>query len=318
VATPCVIDGPPSPPGVSNTFTVQTFASHDGSGAALDNGSVTFTPVVGTNNVVSLTLKGIPSIVVLAALPSNFNAGTGSSSPQTSALSIDVQDAASQTIAGPYQNNVTVTDPDAETYGTSLTGSPCTANVCTLTSSTDAAAVTFNYKGVAENPVTITTGGTGLSSAGTAVFTPVLQPIVWVAGSSSLYTGSSPVTAPVGQGCGAAVSCGVDLYALSGTGSTGSDSYKEPGFTTTPYNKTLTTINGTSCAAFANSLTAVDDTATNGGETTFTATATSNTAGVCLRVVSDGLAAANHGSGGPAFVVTYTTSQISGSSKRRQ
>ena len=109
---------------------------------------------------------------------------------------------------------------------------------------------------------------------------------------------------------------GIDLFTTDNTstvGYSGTEGYHEDGYTDSPYNKVLTTINGTSCAAFA-SLGA----ANVSNDTVFTATATSNTAGTCTRVVSDGLAAANHGAGGPQFVVTYTTSSVNASSKHRR
>ena len=320
---PCTVNGPPSPPGQADAYTVTTYDAIGGAGGggnALDTGGVTFTPTVGTNNVVNVTLNGIPFSVTIGALTNQAVDTAGQMQP----LTVTVKDHSGQTITGTYAQVVRITDPDPATYGASVkgtslsgthTGSGCTTTCVDLQTDTDTATLTYN--GLAEDPVTLTSTTPGVTggNAGTATFTPNLSAIVYAAGPSSLYTGTNPVTAPTNQGCGTTTACGVDLYALSGTGSSGTESYAEPGYTDGPYNKTLTTIDGTSCTAFA-SLSAADNTGTS--RTDFLATATTASAGVCLRVVSDGLAAANHGTGGPAFVVTYTTLQVKGQGKRRQ
>jgi hypothetical protein len=256
---------------------------------------------------------GIPATVAITGVPPSSGPGSfaagGSTpgSPATATLTVTAKDAANQTIAsGTYANNITVTDPDANgTQGSYLTGThpgTCPPGTCVvLTGPADT--VTLNYGGLAEDPVTISATGSGVTT-GTATFTPVLQPITLVAG--------GPTTTLAGGGPG------IDLYTIDNTspvGYSGTISYSEAGYTTTPYNRTLTTINGTSCAAFANE-TAVDNTAA--GQTDFTETASSNTAGSCTRVVSDGLAAAGHGSGGPSFRASYTTSTVGASSKHRK
>jgi len=307
VPCPCTVNGPPSPPGVSNTFTIQTFASTNGSGTALDTGSVTFTPTAGVNNPQTVTLMGIPKTVTITNVPAAFNAGGSTpGSPATATLAITVKDAAGVTIAsGTYANNITVTDPDANgTQGSQLTGTnpgTCPPGTCVvMTGPADTA--TLNYGGLAEDPVTLSATGSGVTT-GTATFTAVLQAITLVAG--------GPTTTLAGGGPG------IDLFTTDNTspiGYSGTISYSEAGYTTTPYNRTLTTINGTSCAAFA-SESAVDN--TGAGQTDFTETASSNTAGSCTRVVSDGLALAGHGAGGTSFRVSYTTSSVQASSKHR-
>jgi hypothetical protein len=298
---PCTVNGPPSPPGQSDTYTINTFDTSNGTGNNLDTGGVTFTPTAGQNNAQTITLKGIPKTVVIGSVPAGFNAGTGS---QTQALTITVKDAASQTIAsGTYANPITLSDPDTSgTQGSQLTGTnvgSCSGTCVTLNGPSDTA--TLNYGGLAENPVSLSATGTGVTTAN-ATFTPVLAAISLVAG--------APTSALGGPG--------IDLYTTNNTstvGYSGKISYTEAGFTTTPYNQTLTTINGSSCAAFA-TVGAADNTGT--GNTDFTATATANVAGQCTRVVSDGLAASGHGSGGPSFLVTYTTSSLNNSSHARR
>jgi len=306
---PCTVAGPPSPPGVSNTFTINTFDVNNGTGNNLDTGSVTFTPTAGSTNPQTVTLMGIPKTVSITNVPAAFAAGGSTpGSPATATLTVTVNDAANQPITtGTYANNVTVTDPDANgTQGSQLTGThpgTCPPGTCVvMTGPADTA--TLNYGGLAEDPVTLSATGTGVTT-GTATFTAVLQPITLVAG--------GPVTTLAGGGPG------IDLYTndnTSPTGYKGTISYSEAGYTTTPYNRTLTTINGSSCAAFATEA-AVDN--TGAGQTDFTETAiASPVAGSCTRVVSDGLGAAGHGSGGPQFRVSYTTSSVQASSKHRK
>jgi hypothetical protein len=171
-----------------------------------------------------------------------------------------------------------------------------------LQTSTDTATLTYN--GLAEDPVTLTSSASGVTgpNSGAATFTPTLHAITHTTGGNSASAGS-----PVG----------IDLFTndnASTVGYSGTEGYHEDGYTDSPYNKVLTTIAGTSCAAFA-----TIGAANASNDTVFTATAiASPVAGTCTRVVSDGLAAANHGTGGPQFVVTYTTSSVNASSKHRQ
>ena len=298
---PCAVNGPPSPPGVSDSYQIDTFDTNNGAGNNLDRGSVTFTPTAGQNNPQSVTLKGIPKTVSISNVPAAFNAGTAS---QTQGLTITALDAAGQTIAsGTYLTPITVSDPDANgTQGSQLTGTNpgvCAGTCVIMNGPADTA--TLNYGGLAEDPVTLSATGTGVTT-GTAAFTPVLGAIMWQAGPTSSLGG-----------------IGIDLFTNDNTstiGYKGTESYSEAGYTGVPYNRTLTTINGSSCSGFA-TLAAADNVVT--GQTDFTVTSIANpAAGTCTRVVSDGLAAAGHGSGGPSFIVTYTTSSVSASSKSRQ
>jgi hypothetical protein len=291
---PCTVSGPPSPPGRSDTYLVQTFDANGGAGNNLDSGTVSVTPTAGQDNPVAITLSGVPATVAISNVPAAFNAGTGS---QAQALSITVKDAVGATIIGSYANAVTVSDPDANgTQGSQITGTnpgTCTGTCVTLTGSADTA--TLNYGGLAENPVTITASGTNVTAV-PATFTPVLAAISYVAGPTSVAAGSPR---------------GIDLFTnvnTATTGYSGVESYSEPGYTNTPYNRTLVATAATSCSAFA-TLTATDN--TTSGNTDFAATSiASPVAGSCTLTVGDGLTAAGHGSGGPQFVVTYTTSSV--------
>ena len=327
--TPCRVSGPPSPPGRVDNFSITTYdgpvAGGVATGTALDtdNGTTTATPTAGADNPIPVTLMGIPFTIAIAT-PTNQNVDTPG---QTQNLAVTVADHSGQTITGTYSQTVRVTDPDTATYGASVKGtslsgthpgSGCTTSCVDLKADTDTATLTYN--GLAEDPVTLTSSASGVpgGNAGTATFTPNLQPIGHTSGGNSSLAGT-----PVG----------IDLYTLDNTstaGYSGTEGYHEAGFTDAPYNKMLTTINPASgngdCSAFA-SLGA----ANVSNDTVFTATATANVAGVCTRVVSDGLAAPGHGINATArapqirvgptkqtFVVTYTTSSFGQSSKKRR
>jgi hypothetical protein len=306
VATPCVVNGPPSPPGQVDVYSIVTFDTAGGTGNQLDTGSASFTPVAGQNNVTSVTLMGIPDSVGITPLTSQSVDAPG----QTQVVGVTVYDHANQTITGTYANVVRITDPDPATYGASVKGtfltgthqgSGCTTSCVDLQTSTDT--VTLTYNGLAEDPVMLTSSVlTGsLSLYGAATFTPTLAAITHTTGGNSAAAGN-----PVG----------IDLFTNDNTspsGYTGTEGYHENGYTDSPYSKVLTTNNGSACTAFATL-----GAANVSNDTVFTATAiAAPAAGLCTRVVSDGLAAAGHGAGGPQFVVTYTTSQVSGSSKIR-
>lgn len=298
-ACPCTVSGPPAPAGASATMVLTTYASSDGSGAALDTGTVTFTPTIGIVNNESVTLQGIPATVAISGVPTSFAANASNSS----ALTVSVADAANQTIAsGAYANPVTISATDANgTQGVQLTGTnagSCSApTTCvSLTSATDTA--TLHYGGIAENPITISSGGTNLTTAGTATFTPVLNAITGDA--------SNPTTQLGGTG--------IDLYttnSASSVGYSGTVSYYENGFTNSPYNKTLA-LNG-SCPTIASLQTG----ANVSGETPFTAqTVASPSGGQCTLTVTDGLT--DQPNALPTFKVTYTASTIGVSGKTRR
>lgn len=297
---PCVVDGPASPPGVLNTFTITTFDTSNGTGNSLDTGTDSFTPTAGQNNPQSVTLMGIPASVVIGGVPANFAANTAG---QTATLSVTVSDADGNAISsGTYANPVTLTDPDTNgTQGSQVTGTnvgSCGSATCvTLTGPTDTA--TLNYGGLAENPATLAATGTGVTTA-TATFTPVLNAITGDAGNSTTSLGGT----------------GIDLFTTDSTsplGFSGSVSYGEFGFTNTPYNKQLSVTGGAACSTFATVAAGAD--ASN--ETPFTATAIASPVnGQCTLTVTDTLT--DQPNALPTFKVTYTTSSVSASGKHRR
>jgi hypothetical protein len=291
----CTVNGPPSPPGVPDVYTVTTFDSTLGAGNALDTGSVTFTPTAGQNNAPSLTLKGIPYTVAITGVPTTWAANT---SGQTASLTVTVKDHSAQTITGGYANAVRITDPDVEsTNGTSLTGTNvgagCTTTCVDLQTSTDT--VTLDYGGLAENPVVLASSGTALGTAGTATFTPLLNAITSDAGNSTTADGGG---------------VGIDLFTTNSSatlGYSGTVKYGELGFTNSPYSKQLSLTGTASCSTFATFSTLAN--ASN--ETPFKATAKATPAsGICTVTVTDALTDQTNTL--PTFEVTYTTSTFTG------
>jgi hypothetical protein len=297
---PCVVNGPPSPPGVVNTFTVTTFDTNNGTGNALDTGTDTFTPIAGQNNPQTVTLMGIPASVAISGVPANFAANTAG---QTATLSVTASDADGNTISsGTYANPITLTDPDTNgTQGSQVTGTnvgSCGSATCvTLTGPADTA--TLNYGGLAENAVSLAATATGVTTAN-ATFTPVLNAITGDAGNTTTSLGGT----------------GIDLFTNdsgSPLGFAGTVSYGELGFTNTPYNKQLSVTGGAACSTFAT----VTAGANASNETPFTATAiASPVSGQCTLTVTDNLT--DQPNALPTFKVTYTTSSVSASGKHRR
>ena len=300
----CTVNGPPSPPGVVDAYTITTFDATNGTGHQLDVGTTTFSPTAGQNNIINVTINGAPFTITITAIPASFAANTAS---QTANLTVTVADHAGQTITGTYNSSVRITDPDSDTTnGTHLTGthagSGCTTSCVDLLTSTDT--VTLNYGGLAENPVVLTSSNADVTAnsgtAGTGTFTPVLNAITGDAGNSTTTLGGT----------------GIDLYTTLNTspvGYSGTVKYGELGFTNSPYNKQLSITGGGSCSSFATLATG----ANSSNETPFTATAiASPAAGQCTLTVTDNLT--DQPNTLPTFKVTYTTSQVTGSAKVRK
>jgi hypothetical protein len=295
----CTVNGPASPPGVVDDFVLTTFDAANGAGNALDTATTMLTPIAGQANTGTVTLLGIPSIIIINGVPTNFHAGTPG---QTAPLTVVVEDHAGQAITGTYANPVTITDPDLNPgpNATFISGTnACGVGCVRLTGSSDT--IQFNYGGLAENPVTLISSAAGVSgpSAGTATFTPVLQPIVYFSGPHSAFPGN-----PVG----------IDLFTtdpFAMLGFTGQELYTELGFTNAPYGGVLSLQSAAGCAIFATM-----NTLPTAPTTTFIATAIpSAIAGFCSLTVTDGLT--DQMNPLPTFVVTYTTASAVGNGKQR-
>jgi hypothetical protein len=320
-----IVNGPPTPPG-TDSFRIVTYDNAaPGSGNALNAAQLNnVTITAGQSNAQSVTLGAIPKTLTISA--PTWTAGTQS---QTQSLTVTAKDGHNDTIPTAQAPNVfyvdalgapiniTVSDPDTTLHGSCVTAagpSACTSGAATsVTFSGPDTTRAFNYDGLAENPVTLTASASGATS-GTVQFQPVLNAPVF---NSSQATPS---------GVALSSSAEIDLFALTGIGSTGSESFTESGWTNTPYNHALTFANTGACTTGAGiTATAMTDIATitvganstlNGTPFTATVVASPKT-GSCPSKISDGLSL-NATDGSATLTVTYTTSVITGSSKNRQ
>jgi hypothetical protein len=194
-------------------------------GNVLSRASLSVAVVAGPNVVTTpLVLNGVPASFVI--VPPAGTAGTAFSTPQ--AVIVMVKDAAGNTIVGSYANPVTLGDSDTSGTTTTLaTSGSDNPSAGQLLSSSDV--VTLSYTGLTVAPVSISATATG-ATTGNGRFAPTLQPIV-VTTSDSL----NPSFA------------GVDFYATSGAGSSGSFATSEAGWTNNPYNRLLTVTPASGC-----------------------------------------------------------------------
>lgn len=270
-ACPCNVPGPAVPPG-SDSFTLTTYDATGGTGRVVSKASATYTITAGQTNSNTITLNGVPASLSVSGVPSG-TAGTAFGSAQS--FSVAARDADGNTILGTYANPVSLADSDssgATTIATSGSDSPAAGQ---LLSSSDS--VSLNYTGLAITPATITASASGATN-GTGTFTPTLQAIV--------YNGATVSGNPE-----------IDLYAASGTGSTGSFSASEVGWTNAPYNKSIGASAASGCSSIA--------TVSPASGTSFTATvASSPSAGTCTLTLSDGAGQTK------AVTLTYTSSSF--------
>jgi hypothetical protein len=317
----CTVSGPPSPIG-SDTFTITTYDVNDAGGHALDTNSATFTIAQGVNNSETITLNGIPASIVIGTL-NNFPAGTSASylvgGPASGGVAVTVSDADLEVITGTYANPVTVSDPDTNSDGTSLqtscptsysTGNPAAA-ATSVQFTSDTSQTTFCYGGLAEYPVTLSATATSVSggNSGSSIFTPTLNPPTYVSGSgtpSSVVVEGNPVQ--------------INLYALSGTGSTGSEKFSESGWTDAPYDRVLISLADQACSSggpFATYAIFGPEGSDSGGTTISVTVIGSPTAGACPVSISDGLT--SNGTDVPATLDTsYTSSSFGVNSIHRR
>ncbi|HEY0615254.1 MAG TPA: hypothetical protein VGC96_11455 [Candidatus Elarobacter sp.] len=325
------VNGPPSPPG-TDSFTVQTFDATGAGGHTLNAGQLNnVTITAGQNNPESIVLGAVPATLTISNVPSGAGSLPAGTTGQTTAISVIAKDGHGDTIptsqspAVVYVNasgaalNVTVTDPDTKLHAS------CVIDTGTSTCTSAAAtSVTFPgpdqtrllaYDGLAENPVTLTATASGATD-GTATFEPVLQTPVFNS-SKATPTGVALSSSPE-----------IDLFAPSGggTGSTGSESFTESGWTNSTYNNALTVYYaGGTCTAGAGLASAITQIAdvTAGSNSTLNGTpitaaaVASPTVGTCTTAITDGLAS-NSTEKSILLTVTYTTSSFTGSSKHRQ
>ena len=314
----CTIPGPPSPPG-TDRYTVTTYNATAGGGAVLSTATKDFTIVAGSANTgLSITLFGVVKSFSVSGTTTP-NAGT---TPADATLTVNALNASGGTITGTYGDNstgagyignlalngtpVTITINETNNLGATLVAGGSTPGATqnsttsvTLHNNTDT--VKLHYAGLAENVKTFTVTATGATTNTSMTFQPVLQPITPSSGTE------------------------IDLYVDSttgGTGSSGTQSFTEAGFTGATYQQsfsfTFTPTSGfvTPCTQIA---TIAQGTAANVGVFTATAptAATPPAAGSCDLVINDNLTQGGHVSTATT-VVTYTTSSVSASKHNRK
>jgi hypothetical protein len=321
----CTVNGPPTPPG-TDSFTIITYDANGATGHAINAAQANnVTITAGQNTAVPITLGAIPATLSVSGVPTGAGALTAGTQSQTASISVVAADGHGDTIptsqtpsvfyvdATGAALNVTVSDPDTNLHGSCVINSG--TSTCTSAAATS---VTFSgpdvtrllaYDGLAENPVTLTASASGATN-GTASFQPKLNAPAF---NSSQATPS---------GVALTGSAEIDLFATTGVGSTGSESFTESGWTNTPYNHALLVTATPACTPASPALSGIatvvagSNSTLNG--TPFTATVVASpTAGSCPVTVGDGLSS-NTTDGSATLTVTYTTSSVNASSKRRQ
>jgi len=335
----CNVSGPPSPPGTDSYLIVTYDNAVPASGNALNAGKITgVTITAGQNNPESVILGAIPNTLSIVGVPTGGTALTAGTQSQHATISVSASDASNTPIpTGATPNvfyvdatgallNVTVSDPDTNPHGSCVVASgTSTCTGAALTSITfggpDATGV-LAYDGLAENPVTLTASATTATSA-TASFQPKLN--------APAFVSAQATPAPVALTSKAEV----DLFATSGIGSTGSESFSESGWTDSVYNHALISATTAACTSGAGLAATMADIATISVGANSTTTGTPFTAtvildipngkpkpGSCPATISDGLGTSTGGSnttgGSATLTVTYTTSSIGASSKHRK
>jgi hypothetical protein len=241
----CTVSGPLSPVG-SNTYTFTTYDATGAGGNALDTASGTFVISQGVANDETITLLGIPATISFPdGMPSSMTAGAAWPTFLGPAGNrVVAKDAAGEVITGTYATPITISDPDTNGDGTHVSSDSClsippTGNPAISPTSVDLTysgdSEEFCYGGLAENPVTISADSG--SAHATAIFTPILNAPVYLAGSGTpagVVSGDPPDIA---------------LFTTSGTGSTGSVTYTESGWTDSPYNQKLLVATDLACSA---------------------------------------------------------------------
>jgi hypothetical protein len=292
----CTVSGPPSPLG-SDTFVLTTYDAPGGGGNALETNTGTYTLTQGINNAETITLLGMPASFSIANVPAPGVDATLSSTiggPANAGIQVSVFDADGNTLTGTYANAVTVSDPDTNGDGSSVRTSACPgtypvgnpgASSTSVTLTSDTSAAHFCYGGLAENPQTLSASASGATS-GTGAFQPVLAVPVELAGSA---TPADVAVDSDGNGRG-----DIALFATSGTGSTGSITYTEAGWTDSPYEQALDGFANLACGgggeSFSNYATGPGGTVNGSSGTVFTVTAIgSPSAASCPLTITDAL-----------------------------
>jgi hypothetical protein len=310
----CTIPGPPSPPG-TDRYTVTTYNATGAGGAILSTATKDFTITAGSANTgLAITLFGVVKSFSVSGATSP-NAGT---TPADATLTVNALNASGGTITGTYGDNstgagyitggglngtpVTITVDETNNLGATLVAGGSTPGATqnsttsvTLHNNTDT--VKLHYAGLAENVKTFTVTATGATTNTSMTFQPVLQAITPSSGTE------------------------IDLYVDSttgGTGSSGTSTFTEAGFTgayAQNFSSTFTMTSGFSTAC--SSIASISQSPAGVFTVTAPTAATPPAAGSCDLTINDNLTQAGHTSTAKT-VVTYTTSSVSASSKHRK
>jgi hypothetical protein len=155
----------------SDTFTVELYASTDGSGTPLSQNETTQVIAAGVANTVTMTLAGLVTSISLTLANATPLIGT----PTTIPLTVNFLDASGAMIIGnyPFADAITLTNSDT-TGGTQILTGVGGTPITELDNPTQAAGLIVAYNGVGNAPVTF--GATAAYTPATSVTPAVLTP----------------------------------------------------------------------------------------------------------------------------------------------
>lgn len=290
VPCPCSVAGPNVPPG-QDTFAFNVYDGPNGTGNVIATFLATYAIAAGVANTNTVTLNGVPATARILGVPS-LASGTAASTP----ISVVVYDADGSPITGTYAVPLTVNVNDANgALGQQLAinGGTPGQNV-RLTKSGDV--VQFIYGGLAESATTLGVYNATNASLGSVAVVPVNAPITY----------SGPVNGTTPE---------IDLYATSGTGSSGTLTLAQVGYASSGFTRVFTAYPTPACASIA-TVAAAGSTATpppNPTGTAFTITAlAAPVAGSCVVAFVNGASGQQQN-----VLVTYTSAQTGIQSKHR-
>jgi len=256
----------PAPPGSVN----YTFDLEDSSGALLATATQTFTITSGTANALSLSLGGVAATVTVTG--PTLTPGT----TETTALTVTAEDASGFTIGGstPYNNPFTLRISDTSGATQLSVNGGTAATAVTVNAPTDVISVVYN--GEATSNATISSGTSGVTASGT---------LTALAGAITLPSGTTLDNAANG---GLATDPNYDQPTVffGSTGSQQTFTAQEVGWTSAPFDQTLTTtLDSTTCGSGASAVASVASSVNAAGADSIVVNG--NNAGFCKMTLSD-------------------------------
>ena len=283
----------PAPPGSVN----YTFKLEDSSDDLLATATQTFTITAGTANTISLSLGGVVATVTVSGSSPLFLPGTGA----TSALTVTAKDASGYTIGGStaYDNPFTLTISDTS-GATKLSVNGGAANT-TITVNAPTDVVSVVYSGEATSNATVTAGGTGVTGGGT---------LTSAAGTITLLSGTLPDD-PANGGLNTDPNWNMPTVFFSSTGVQATFTAQEAGWTTSPYDQTLTvTLDPTTCGSGGSAVASIASSTILSGADSIVVNGSN--AGFCKVILSDPFLAST------TLWISVTASNFSVNSFHRQ